>query len=144
MHSSPWSYLSQLPRVPETFIAAHEFITVPLWQQPHSYSPSHLPLTTGILEHLHKSNSPDIPHPYFESPVTLWAVVEETRWWRQGQATTLAATGSCDGTGIERRAQQLSNTFYFPLQTIFSQTIKLLFLAVAVLFFDLVPMVLTV
>lgn len=142
MHSSPWSHLSQLPQVPETFLAAHEFIAVPLWQQLHSYSPSLLPLTTGILEDLRKSNSPDIPHPYFESTVMFWAMVEEAQWSRQGQATALAAAG--DGTSIEWKAQQLSDTFCYLLQTIFSQTIKPLFLAVAVLFLDLVPMVLTV
>lgn len=50
MHSSPWSHLSQLPLVPEMFIAVQEYITVPLWQQLHLCSPSLLPQTTGILK----------------------------------------------------------------------------------------------
>lgn len=70
--------------------------------------------------------------------------MEEAQWCWQGQATVLAAAPAGDGTSAEWRAQQLSNTLCFLLQTIFSQTEKLLFLAVAVLFLDLVPMALTV
>lgn len=142
MHSSPWSHLSQLAQVPKMFIAAHELITVPLSQQLHLYSPSLLPLTAEILEDLDKSNSPDIVRPCFESVVTFRAMAEEAQQLWQGPATTLAAAGN--GTSIGVESTTIKQHILFPAQTIFSQTVKSLFLAAAVLFLDLVPMMLTV
>lgn len=84
-----------LPTAPglKSFMAAHGFITMPLWQWLHLYSPSVLPLTKGILEDLHKSNSPDI--------LNLWFCWVFGLWWRRccavgldfAQAVYMAGTG---------------------------------------------------
>jgi len=75
------------------FIAAHEFISVPLRQHLHSYSPSLLSLTTGILEDLYKTRSPDVLYPYFESMVTF----------RHGGGGTVVTTGTGHCAGCSKQ-----------------------------------------
>ena len=84
-------------------------------------------------------------------PVSLfWKHGDVSAWgrWHSGhdrhRPLRWLQQAASNGTSAERRAQWLRNTFCFRLQTIFSQRVKSLFLAVAVLFLDLVPRALTV
>lgn len=86
-----------------------------------------------------------------QTPLTSLIPILKARWhfrpWRRRHSDCGRARppswlqqAAGDGTSTEQRAQQLSDTFCFPQQTIFSQTVKWLFLATAFLFLDLAPM----